>query len=410
MPVSLSAPATSGAVLRLLTLNTGSSSLKAALYRIDAAERREFAITMERIGDSGGRIRITDAEGAPALDAARDLPDHAAALDALFAWLRDQRADDALAAVGHRVVHGGMRHRLPERVTPELIADLRALTAIDPDHLPQAIAAIEATRHAYPALPQVACFDTAFHRHLPAVAQRYALPPEYADAGVIRYGFHGLSYESIMDALHAADAEAAGGRVIIAHLGNGASMAAVRGGVGIETTMGYTPAGGLVMSTRTGDLDPGVPLYFMQARGMDAAAIRALVNTQAGMRAVSGTSGDMRDLLARETTDPRAAAAVALFCYTAQKHLGALAAALGGLETLVFTGGIGARAAPVRARICTGLQFLGIHTDRARNDAHAAIISPDGAPVVVRVMPTDEERVIARHTARLIHEGGADGR
>jgi len=232
------------------------------------------------------------------------------------------------------------------------------------------------------------------------------LPRDYADAGVIRYGFHGLSYEYIMQALRAKDRIAADGRVIVAHLGNGASMAAVRGGVGIETTMGFTPTGGLVMGTRTGDLDPSVVLYLLHARGMGPEDVSALLNKASGMRGVSGTSGDMRDLLEKEASDPRAAEAVDLFCYQAKKWLGALAAALGGVETLVFTGGIGEHAAPVRARICDGLDFLGIRLDPARNAAHAPIISPDGAPAIVRVMPTDEDSMIARHTKHLLTHGG----
>jgi acetate kinase len=287
-----------------------------------------------------------------------------------------------------------------------MVAALQEGTAIDPEHLPQSLGIIAAVGEAYPDLPQIACFDTAFHRDMPPTAQHYALPPEYAAMGVIRYGFHGLSYEYIMDALRAEDAAAVDGRVVIAHLGNGASMTAVRGGIGIDTTMGFSPTGGLVMGTRTGDLDPSVPLYLVGTRGMTPAEVSALVNKQAGMRGVSGTSGDMRDLLAREATDARAAEAVALFCYTAKKYLGALVAALGGLDTLVFTGGIGEHAAPVRERICAGLDFLGIALDPERNAAHARIVSRDGAGVVVRVMPTDEDLVIARHTYHLITNGG----
>ncbi len=397
---------TSTQPFRLLTINTGSSSLKAALYTM--AEKRELAVQIERIGESGAHIRIADADGAALLDEQRDLADHDAALTALFAWLHDQRGDHPFDAVGHRVVHGGPRYREPQRVTAELIAALQRLTAMDPNHMPQALGAIRTVGEAYPHVPQVACFDTAFHRHMPPVAQRYALPRAYADAGVIRYGFHGLSYEYIMQALRAADRAAADGRVIVAHLGNGASMAAVRDGVGIETTMGFTPTGGLVMGTRAGDLDPSVPLYLIQSRGMTPDDASTLLNTQAGMRGVSETSGDVRDLLDKEPSDPRAAEAIDLFCYQAKKFLGALAAALGGVETLVFTGGIGEHAAPVRARICDGLDFLGIRLDSARNATHAPIISPDGSPVAVRVMPTDEDLMIARHTYRVVADEGPE--
>jgi len=354
----------------------------------------------------GSRMRITDAQGRSLLDQQQDLPDHDAALRTLLAWLQRQDTDLALDAVGHRVVHGGSQYREPQLITPELVAALQELIAVDPDHLPQAVSAIQAVSHAYPGVPQVACFDTAFHRHMPWVAQAYALPRALMDAGVVRYGFHGLSYEYIMAELHGEDRVAANGRVIIAHLGNGASMAAVRKGVCVETTMGFTPAGGLMMSTRTGDLDPGALLYLLRARGMSPADLNDLVNRQAGLLGVSGISGDMHDLLDKEATEPHAAEAIALFCYQARKFLGALVAALGGLDTLVFTAGIGEHAAPIRERICAGMDFLGIQLDPRRNAAHAPIISRDGSPVVVRVMKTDEDLMIARHTYRLMAQKG----
>jgi acetate kinase len=393
--------------MHLLTINTGSSSLKAALYPLAGAERRALAVHAARIGHADGSLRIAGADGATLLDARRALPDHAAALAATFAWLRDERPGLRLGAVGHRVVHGGSRYAEPQFVTGALVAALRELVPIDPEHLPQAIAAIEAIGRDHPDVPQVACFDTAFHRRMPAVAQLYALPRRYREAGMRRYGFHGLSYEYITGALRAADPRAADGRLVIAHLGNGASLAAVRGGVGVETTMGFTPTGGLVMGTRTGDLDPGVLVHLLRAEGLGPDALSDLVNQEAGLLGVSGTSGDMRDLLDRAPTDPRAAEAITLFCHAAKKALGALAAALGGLDTLVFTGGIGAGAAPVRAGICEGLAFLGVALDQDRNAAGASIISRDGSPATVRVMRTDEELMIARHTARLVAEKGA---
>jgi acetate kinase len=285
-----------------------------------------------------------------------------------------------------------------------VVATIRQLILIDPTHLPQAIAAIKAVGAAFPTVPQVACFDTAFHRQMPRVAQTYALPHEYAEQGLVRYGFHGLSYEYIMGELARIDPTAARGKVIIAHLGNGASMVAVREGRSVETTMGFTPSGGLVMGTRPGDLDPGVPLYLLQQRGLSLDDLSALLNQQAGLRGVSGLNADMRDLLAAEATNPRAAEAVALFCYQARKFVGALAAALGGMETLVFTGGIGAHAVPVRARICADLEFLGILLDARRNEESAATISAHDAPVTVRVMETDEDLMIARHTRQLLSE------
>jgi acetate kinase len=394
---------------RVLTINTGSSSLKASLYEAGAAESRRLELEADRIGRAGSRVRVTDGAGAVLDDEPLALPHFEAALAALFGWLRDRGQTEPPDVVGHRVVHGGRRHRAPQRITPSLLVDLRALVPLAPEHLPQSLTAIGAVERAYPGMVQVACFDTAFHRDMPAVAQRYPLPRELGDAGVIRYGFHGLSYEYLVEQLRALDGERAGGRAVLAHLGNGASMAAVRNGGPVDTTMGFTPTGGLVMGTRSGDLDPGVLLYLLQERGVKSAAMLGeLVNRQAGMLGVSTTSGDMRDLLAREATDPRAGEAVDLFCYQARKFVGALAAALGGLDTLVFSAGIGEHAAPVRARIAAGLEFLGVELDPGRNAAHAPVISREGSRVAVRVIPTDEDRMIARHTARLLRaERGA---
>jgi acetate kinase len=392
---------------RLLTINTGSSSLKAALYRLREGEKETLELRAEasRIGDRGGGLRLADARG-ETLDERQDgLPDHATALDALLSRLRDRGLDwGDFAAVGHRIVHGGDRYREPQRVAPEVLADLRALLPIDPNHLPPAIAAIEAVGRAYPTVPQVVCFDTAFHSRMPRVARLYALPRDLAEEGVVRYGFHGLSYEYVVGELRRVDREVVDGRLVVAHLGNGASMAAIRGGVGVDTTMGFTSTGGLVMGTRSGDLDPSVPLFLLKERGLTPTEVSDLVNKQAGLLGVSETSADMRDLLDREAYDGRAAEAVALFCYQAKKFLGALAAALGGLDALVFTGGIGEHAAPVRERVCENLGFLGIRLDPERNAAHAPVISSDAAAVTVRVVPTDEDLMVARHTRRLIEQ------
>ncbi len=393
---------------RILTINTGSSSLKAGVYSLGASETLLLAARAERIGHSEGQLQITDTQGAPLLDQLGHLPDHDAALHALFAWFQGHRSGTAFDAVGHRVVHGGDRYQEPQRITDDLIATLQQLVPLDPNHLPQALAAIQAARQVYPSIPQVACFDTTFHRHMPPVAQHYALPHELWDQGVRRYGFHGLSYESIMDTLRRVDPAAAGHRVIIAHLGNGASMAAVHRGSGVDTTMGLTPTGGLVMGTRSGDLDPGVLLYLLQTQGMSPTEVNTLVNQRSGLLGISGSTADMRDLLDEESRDPRATAAIALFCYQARKFLGALAAVLGGLDTLIFTGGIGEHAAPIRARICAGMDFLGIQLDERHNAANAPIISRDDSAATVRVMPTDEDLMIARHTYRLLLERGAD--
>jgi acetate kinase len=398
----------SSAPARLLTINVGSSSLKAVLYRLGPPETVEVRAAAERIGIPNSCLRVTDAQGTVLLCRSA-LPDHAAALEAVFTWLRIQHLDEGLCAIGQRVVHGGTQYSAPTLITEAVLDALWSLVPLDTEHMPQTLRVIENIRKAYPKLPQVACFDTAFHRQMPRVAQMYPLPRDLWDAGVARYGFHGLSYEYILQELRGLDDDAADGRVIVAHLGNGASMAAVHHGVSVDTTMGLSPTGGLVMSTRTGDLDPGVLLYLLQSRGLDPTALSRLVNKQAGLLGVSGSSADMRDLLAREETDPPAADAVRLFCYQARKFLGALVATLGGLDTLVFTAGIGERASVIRARICDGLEHLGLQLDAARNAAHAPIISSYASRVVVRVIPTDEDLIIARHTHRLIDEGADHG-
>src|ERR1051326_9003405 len=386
-----------GGRLRILTINAGSSSLKAALYDMDRTERLTLAGQVERIGQAGSQIRIVDGDGVTLLDRTVDLDTHESAAHAFLDWLHHQ-AEVAPDAVGHRLVHGGRAHRAPHVLTSDVLADLRELGALDPDHLPQALAVIQVTTDAYPAIPHVACFDTSFHRSMSRVAQMYPLPPRFADAGVIRYGFHGLSCEFIVQALRAIDARAAQGRIIIAHLGNGASLTAVREGVSVDTTMGFTPTGGIMMGTRSGDLDPGVLVYLLEAQGTSPAALNRLVNQEAGRPGGSGFSGDMRDLLGKESSHPRAADAVAVFCYLARKSVGALVAALGGLDTLIFTAGIGEHAAPVRERICEGLEFLGLELDVERNARHAPIVSRDGSRVVVRVMQTEEDLMIARRS------------
>lgn len=387
----------------VLTINSGSSSIKFAVYQMAPAESRMFSGIVERIGLRGSYFRVRDAEGKTLLDEDRDLPDHDAAIQTLLGWLQSRLADQTLDAAGHRVVHGGPEYNQPRLITPDLLATLETLVRLAPEHLPHELKAVQAFQRHYPAMRQVACFDTAFHRHMPEVAQRYPMPRSLWHEGVRRYGFHGLSYESIMHKLaEVAGPEAANGRVIVAHLGNGASMAAVRGGKAVETTMGLTPAGGLVMGTRSGDLDPGVLVYLLMEQGHSPSTIDDLVNQRAGLLGVSGSTSDMHDLLSREAEDPHAAQAIELFCYQAKKFLGALCAVLGGLDTLVFTAGIGTNAPQVRWRICEGLEFLGICLDAGRNDANAAVISADGGPVTVRVMKTDEELTIARHTYNVL--------
>jgi acetate kinase len=370
----------------VLCLNAGSSSLKTALYRF---------------GADGSADAAAGAGGPAPMLLARDTLERAdggagAAVEVALARLGDAGLP-APAAVGHRVVHGGAAHTAPALVTDELFTDLEGLVPFAPLHQPAALRGIEAVAKRLPGVPQVACFDTAFHRRMPEVAQRLPLPRRLWDEGVRRYGFHGLSYEYVID--HARVGRQ--GRTVVAHLGNGASLAAVRDGQPLDTTMGFTPSGGLVMGTRPGDLDPGVLVYLAGQRGYDPWALQRLVDHEGGLRGVSGSSGDMRDLLARGDRDPAAALAVELFCYQLRKHLGALAAVLGGLDTLVFTGGIGERAAPVRERACEGLEHLGVRLDPARNRAGAPVISQPGSPCTVHVVATDEDLVIARHTHAL---------
>jgi acetate kinase len=298
-----------------------------------------------------------------------------------------------------------MQHTAPELVTQELLDELRRISPYDPDHLPSEIELIETFRQRHPKLPQVACFDTAFHRTMPRVAKLLPIPRRYNAKGVERYGFHGLSYAYLMEELaRLRDPAATAGCVILAHLGNGASLAAVRDGQSIDTSMSFTPTAGLVMSTRSGDLDPGLAPYLARTEHMTTGQFYEMVNHKSGLLGVSETSPDMRDLLAQEAHDIRAAEAVALFCYQAKKWIGSFAAALGGLDTLVFAGGIGENAPLVRARICEGLGFLGIELDDPRNAANAAVVSTDAGRVAVRVIPTDEDLMIARSVDRILKE------
>jgi acetate kinase len=321
--------------------------------------------------------------------------DHRTAVGFLLDWLEASPVFAAVKSVGHRVVHG-MQHTATARITPRLLAELRRITPFDPEHLPREIELIEAIRQRRPKLPQVACFDTAFHRAMPRVARLMPIPRRYAAQGVQRYGFHGLSYAYLLEQLSRLDPAAAKGRVIFAHLGNGASLAAVHRGRSIDTSMGFTPASGLVMGSRSGDLDPGLMAFLSRRDGMTPVQFDRMVNHESGLLGVSGISSDMRDLLAREAREVRAAEAVALFCQQAKKGIGAFAAALGGLDTLVFAGGIGENAPIIRERICAGLGFLGVGLDRKRNAQSAPLISPDTGRVKVRIIPTDEELMIAR--------------
>ncbi len=383
----------------ILTINSGSSSVKASLYRFDDGEHLIAAGQLEGIGREQGRFQMKDASGQSLTDQVLNLPDHSAVLSLLFDWLKGQSFGE-IGAVGHRVVHGGPHFQAPSHITAELIAEVRKLIPFDPLHLPSEIAAIEAVERLYPGTPQVACFDTAFHATIPDVARLFALPRRFAEEGVRRYGFHGLSYEYILEELTVLDAEAAKGRLVIAHLGSGASMAAVRDGRCVDTSMGLSPLGGLVMATRCGDLDPGVPLYLLIAQKIPVKEVVQLLNAESGLLGLSGVSADTRELLKQETTNPAAKLALDVFCYQARKYIGAYAAALGGLDTLIFTAGIGEHSVEVRRRICAGLDFLGIDLDPSKNGTNAPVVSRGRASV--RVIPTNEELMIARHTKRTL--------
>jgi acetate kinase len=385
---------------QILTINGGSSSIKFALYAAVEPLKRGLFGTVDRIGLSGTNLTFHDADGKP--QASRELiaADHKSAANALIDWLEKQIDFKSVKAVGHRVVHG-MKHTEPEIVTPELLAELHRISPYDPDHLPREIELIDAFRQRHPQLPQLACFDTAFHQTMPRVAKLLPIPRRFAAKGIQRYGFHGLSYAFLMEELaRLGDPAATKGRVILAHLGNGASLAAVRDGRSIDTSMGFTPTAGLVMSTRSGDLDPGLAPYLARTEQMTTQQFYDMVNHKSGLLGVSETSSDMRDLLDHEKTDVRAAEAVTLFCYQAKKWIGSFAAALGGLDTVVFSGGIGENAWPVRARICEGLDFLGIELNESRNAEAAPVISNDTRRVTVRVIRTDEELMIARSVLR----------
>lgn len=385
----------------VLTVNTGSSSLKAAVFDADDLSDRRLTAQIEHIGHESS-LRVTGGGGAELANEPVSAQDHGEALAALLDWLGQRGELASLAAIGHRVVHGGPEYSAPQRIDDAMVTAIEQLVPFAPNHLPQALAAVAVTRAAFSELPQVACFDTAFHRTMPPVAQAYPLPPEFARGGVVRYGFHGLSYASIVDQL----GERIAPRTIVAHLGNGASMAALRDGKSVDTTMGFTPLGGLMMGTRSGDLDPGLMLYLLQQTGRSIDEVAELVTNQAGLRGVSQRSADMKTLLEHEDDDPQVAAALALYVYLARKQLGGLLAVLGGVDLLVFTGGIGEHAPPIRERIGRDFAWAGIEIDPARNDENATEISYDHAPVRVMVLATDEERMIARDTVRLITAKG----
>jgi acetate kinase len=389
----------------LVVLNAGSSSLKFSVFLDGDPPRPLFRGQLEGILTRPrfvARDTAGDVLGEHEWPAGTNLG-HQGAIEFLFTWGQGGAlGGHQVAAVGHRVVHGGLKFLQPALITTEVLAELETFIPLAPLHQPHNLAAIQAVLQHAPHLPQVACFDTAFHRTQPWVAQAFALPHCYAEEGVRRYGFHGLSYEYIVSALPGIDARAATGRTVVAHLGNGASMCALNGGKSVAGTMGFTALDGLPMGTRCGALDPGVMLYLLDRHGMDARALEQLVYQQSGLLGVSGISSDMRALLA--SPDSRAAEAVDLFVYRIGRELGSLAAALGGLDALVFTGGIGENAAPIRARVCRDAGWLGLELDETANETGGPCISSKKSRVAAWVVPTNEELMIARHTRRLLRE------
>jgi acetate kinase len=363
-----------------LAVNAGSSSIKCGLFTFEAEPRQLARVTHD------GSVR--------------------ASASRLLDWIRRHTAPSALAAIGHRFVHGGPDYRDPQRLSSSMLESLRSLIPFAPNHLPDEIALVETLNRHFPEAPQIACFDTAFHADMPRVARRLPIPAVYDERGVRRYGFHGLSYAFLMQELErVAGRDAASGRVILAHLGNGSSLAAVHKGRSVDTTMAFTPIGGVVMGTRSGDLDPGVVTYLARSERLSADQLEHLLSHDAGLLAISGSASDMRALLEKEASDGGCRLAVAAYVYGIKKAIGSLAAVLAGIDTLVFAGGIGEHASVIRARICDGLEHLGIDIDPAANESHAAVISSAASRVDVRVIPTDEELMIARAAHRLLAQG-----
>ncbi|MCP5241109.1 MAG: acetate/propionate family kinase [Zoogloeaceae bacterium] len=391
----------------ILVLNAGSSSLKFALFPINGELSSKPALSgqVEGIG-AGPHLLAKDADGkryderVSVVNSDDQQAQHRAALAHLFGWLQGHNPDLEIVAAGHRVVHGGDLYSAPVKVDEAILAQLDEFLPLAPLHQPHNLRAIRAVASLMPNVPQVACFDTAFHRSQPPLAQMFALPRALSAEGIKRYGFHGLSYEYVSRQFPALLGDKADGRVIVAHLGNGSSMCAIRNGMSVASSMGFTAVDGLVMGTRTGNLDPGVLLYLMEQKGMDVKALTNLLYKQSGLLGVSGISQDMRELLASEA--PEAREAVDLYCYRAAREVGSLAAAAGGIDALVFTGGIGEHAGFVRARIVEQCAWLGATLDASANDRHETVVSAANSKVKVLAVPTNEEWMIAEHTMEIV--------
>ncbi len=387
----------------ILIINGGSSSIKFALFQSDKSLKKKLNGSVDRIGLPGTNLTFSESVLKHKDSLILESSDTRSAANFLIDWLENKVDFSLISGVGHRVVFG-MKHTEPELITLALLNELHRISPYDTDHLPAEIELIEAMQQRYPKIPQVACYDTTFHNNIPRVAKLLPIPRCFDSMGIRRYGFHGLSYAYLIEELASiAGTKAAQGRVILAHLGNGASLAAVHQGKSIDTSMGFTPAGGMIMGSRPGDLDPGVAWYMMKTENLTPKQFNHLINHDSGLLGISETSSDMRDLLAKETVDVRAAEAVAVFCYQAKKWIGSFTAALGGLDTLVFAGGIGENCPVVRARICEGLGFLGIELEEKLNLANAPVISKNIGPIAVRVIHTDEEWMIAKTVSQILN-------
>lgn len=387
----------------IMTINGGSSSIKFALYQAGEQLLQSLHGSIDRIGLPGTKLTFSESNGNKKGSLNLESPDTKSVSNFLIDWLEEQIDFSIISGVGHRVVFG-MKQTEPELITKELIEELHRISPYDTDHLPAEIELIEALLQRYPKLHQVACFDTTFHRNMPRVAKLLPIPRRFDAMGIRKYGFHGLSYAYLIDELaRVAGKKASQGRVILAHLGSGASLAAVREGKSIDTSMGFTPSGGITMGTRPGDLDPGVAWYIMKSENLTPKQFNKLINHDSGLLGISESSSDMKDLLAKENDDVRAAEAVELFCYQAKKWIGSFAALLGGLDTLVFAGGIGEKSPVIRSRICKGLEFLGIKLEEDLNTVNAQVISKDNGQAIVRVIQTDEEWMIAKTASRILN-------
>lgn len=380
----------------ILTINGGSSSIKFAIYETGAALTQILGGSIENIGSKNTSFNFTNTTTTQPKINSIKIHNFQEAVNYLIDWLELQQGFNSVKAIGHRLVHG-MEHTAAEKITSILLNQLKQIKLYDPEHLPGEIDLIEIFAKRHPSLVQIACFDTAFHSSMPTIAKLLSIPRKYFDKGIRRYGFHGLSYAYLMLQLNSiTGAGTVNGKIILAHLGNGASLAAVKNGKCLETSMGFTPTGGLVMGTRSGDLDPGVAVYLMQVEKLTTQQLNHLINQESGLLGISGTTADMRELIKNRNTDVHAAEAFELFCYQTKKFIGAYAAVLEGLDTLVFSGGIGEHSPEVRSQVCDGLKFLGIELDEIKNINNEAIISSTSSKVTVRVIPTNEQLMIAK--------------